>query len=366
MANTSRSQVTITLGRSGQVVKRAGAVLDSEFSDPVTAVGSKRSVRDRLGSSVDALHFDSKRQRGVNGTLSFKAISDNHLSKNDLRFKIMKQTQSNGQQKIVDLRDVLSRQTRSSSTNHGMDHIPPDRRNGRPRTPQHSPEPRDDRRRMPEPVNDQWRIPDKRRPMIEARDGRRLLREPIEPKLNDEKQHIPNPTNGSMPRRVTSTRTLEALSQMDLSRNSYSPWTLDQIRRRSPIRVLDNSRGISPPPPRTEEPQRRTIIRAYNDPRAGTYASRDVREIARPMTTASFPIKPSLSDGPTKPIGPLVNQQLPLVQRSQYPVKLSIFFHTVSSFSSSKWCVMYFWCRLHIIVCTCFSLYPIKCSLLEL
>ncbi|MFS8034848.1 hypothetical protein Hanom_Chr17g01586001 [Helianthus anomalus] len=48
MAETSRSRVTITLGRSGQVVKR---VVDSEPLPP--AVGTKRSVRDRLGDTVD-------------------------------------------------------------------------------------------------------------------------------------------------------------------------------------------------------------------------------------------------------------------------------------------------------------------------
>lgn len=41
-------------------MKRAGAVLDREFSDPVPAVGSKRSVRDRLGSSAD-VQLDNKR-----------------------------------------------------------------------------------------------------------------------------------------------------------------------------------------------------------------------------------------------------------------------------------------------------------------
>lgn len=33
-----------------QVVKRAGAVLDSAYTDPVPAVGAKRSVHDRLGT----------------------------------------------------------------------------------------------------------------------------------------------------------------------------------------------------------------------------------------------------------------------------------------------------------------------------
>ncbi|KVI05614.1 Sterile alpha motif domain-containing protein [Cynara cardunculus var. scolymus] len=404
MADTSRSQVTITLGRSGQVVKRAGAVLDSELSGPVPAVGSKRSVRDRLGSSVDAVQLDNKRcesavpwplkkakvergghylaglgirLRADNGGWSLKASNcmdvrvlilssflcpeDFHLSKDDLRFKIMKRTQSNGQQNTVDLRDMLSRRTRPSTTNPVTSHSMHEPRHGRQRAPEishetrddrrrmteprnerqfvleprderrHMLEPRDERQRMPQPRDDRRRVPesrDDRQRMAEPRDSRQCMPEPLEvrqriPKLNDVRQRIPEPTNTSMTGQFTSMRTSEVPSQMNLLRNSYSPWTLDHIRRKSPDRVLNNSRGSSPPR-RAEEPQRRAMMRAYDDPRTLTYANRDVSEISRPMTTTSFLSKPSLSAGPTKPVGPLVAPPLPpggILQRSQYPVE---------------------------------------------
>ncbi|PWA45315.1 hypothetical protein CTI12_AA518780 [Artemisia annua] len=55
-SSSSRSRVTITLGRTGQVVKRAGAPLldtDPPPSQPPAVTGTKRSVRDRLGAAND-------------------------------------------------------------------------------------------------------------------------------------------------------------------------------------------------------------------------------------------------------------------------------------------------------------------------
>lgn len=361
MAETSRPQVTITLGRTGQVVKRPGAVFDKEPSDPAPAVGSKRSVRDRLGTSVDAVQLHNKRFRGDNGRWNLNAttsMDDFHLSKDDLRFKIMKRTQSNGHQSTVDLRDMLSRRARPSTSNL-VTHEP---RPGRHRAPENSPEIRDDRRCIPEPRdnlrhmpetrNERQRMPDPRNErlhmieprderqrvpqprddrqrMAEPRDGRQCMPEPLEvrqrvPKPNDDRQRITEPTNGSMTRHFTSIRTSETPSQMDVIRNSYSPWTLDHIRRKSPDRALHTSRGLSPPR-RTEEPLKRPVIRAYEDPRSVTYGSRDVSEVSRPVTTTtSFLTKPSISAGPMKPVGPLVAPPLPPstnMQRSQYPVE---------------------------------------------
>ncbi|KAI3714225.1 hypothetical protein L1987_72822 [Smallanthus sonchifolius] len=386
MADTSRSQVTITLGRSGQVVKRSGAVVDSDFLEPVPAAGIKRPVRDRLGSNADAEHLDDKRQRGVNGRLSAKAsngLDDIHLSKHDLRFKIMKKSQRDGKQKNMDLRDMLSRKALPSSTNQKTHQSLPEPRNGRQRTP----EQKDDRRGMPEPKDGQWdsvevgRRDDRRlmRDPIEVgrrddrrfmggpievvpRDDRRLIRDPVEVGTRDDRRLIRDPVevrprddgriirvpievgsrmhniyadgllnldprDGSVPSRLASTRTSRTLSQMDLSKTSFSLETLDHISRPSLHKALDNSAGLSPPPPPlppTEEPLRRPLSSAFNDPRPVPYTSRDIREIPRPMSSTSFPIKPAISNGPTTLLGPLVATQLPtggMVQQSQYPVE---------------------------------------------
>ncbi|XP_076937628.1 uncharacterized protein LOC143605368 [Bidens hawaiensis] len=352
MADTSRPRVTITLGRSGQVVKRAGDVEDSDFPGSVPVAGIKRSVRDRLGSNADAVHHDNKRQRGVDSRLSSKAstgVNDTHLSKHDLRFKIMKKHQ----EKNVDLRDMLSQKARSSSTNHKNHQRLPEPRNNRQMTPEMTPQPkdgqwgpvevrqRDDRRLMRNPLevgprDDKRLIWDSveagqtdrrfvRDPAdAEPRDDRRLMRAPAEigppppvHKLYDERQPNLDPTGGNIPNRFTSTRTSRTLSQMDLSKTSFAFKTLD---RPSQHRVLDNYASLPPPP--TEEPLRRPLTRPLNDSRPVTYA------------TPSFLIKPSISDGLTKSVGPLVAPQLPtgrIVPPNLYPVD----YHTVEGFLHS-------------------------------
>ncbi|KAE8663841.1 zinc finger protein 5-like [Hibiscus syriacus] len=78
MAEPSRGRVTITLGRTGQVAKRAGPASGGDFSDSHPVSGSKRSVRDRLGGNGDSslLHgtqLNNKRQRGDRYTSSLNA-----------------------------------------------------------------------------------------------------------------------------------------------------------------------------------------------------------------------------------------------------------------------------------------------------
>ncbi|ESQ28203.1 hypothetical protein EUTSA_v10018424mg [Eutrema salsugineum] len=173
-----RSRVTITLGRSGQVVSRDGSDLDAGYELP--RVGTKRSVKERLGNQLDSSVYGSdavsKRQRGEG---SFSG-NDLQISQNDLRFKLMqknvqRRAQSDGGS-TFDLREKLSRSEQ-----------PPRSLDIRPRMA----EPRDD---------------------------------PLPP-----------------------SRTARDSSQMLSSSSSSFPWTLDDIRRRSPERYVDTSRGRSPP-----------------------------------------------------------------------------------------------------------------------
>ncbi|KAL1215331.1 hypothetical protein V5N11_009752 [Cardamine amara subsp. amara] len=173
-----RSRVTITLGRSGQVVNRTGSELDGGYELP--KVGTKRSVKERLGNPLDSSFYGndevvSKRQRGE------ADFSDNDLqiSQNDLRFKLM---QKNAQRRAqsdgggtMDLREKLSKSEQ------------------RPRS-------LDTRPRMAEP------------------------------------RDVPLP----------SSRTARGSSQMISSSSLCSPWALEDIRRRSPERYMDTSRGLSP------------------------------------------------------------------------------------------------------------------------
>ncbi|KAM0062330.1 putative sterile alpha motif domain-containing protein [Helianthus debilis subsp. tardiflorus] len=320
MAETSRSRVTITLGRSGQVVKR---IVDSEPLPP--AVGTKRSVRDRLGDTVD-LH--NKRSRGDNGTWNLKAsnsVDDLHLRKDDLRFKIMKQKQINKHQNMVDLRDMLSRSAHQSTAKPVTSYSMHETRDGRQRVPdlRHMPEPRHERQSVPEPRGDRPRGPvsrddrprglmsrDDRQRMAEPLDGRQGMPEPREvrnrvPKLNDVRPHVAERPIGTMTGQYASLRPTEGPPRPGFSGDS--PWTLDHIRRKSPDRV-SNTRGLSP--------QRR---RAFEDSRPVAYGTRDVSDNSRPAPPAPFLTKQPLSMksvGATPLVAPGGN-----MQRSQYPAE---------------------------------------------
>ncbi|MCD7457773.1 hypothetical protein HAX54_036125 [Datura stramonium] len=336
MAETSSSRITITLGRSGQVVKKAGPVLDHPFPDSGPAVGSKRSVRDRLGTVADSTtEFNNKRQRGDGSRLSSRAssgIDDARLGKDDLRYKIMRKTaldrgQSNGQQNGVDLRDFLSRPAQSSTAKPSSRQHISDQRDNRPRVP----EPRDYRPRVPEPRDDRHHmidsrgsrqylpeIGDSRKYMPEARDFRGQR-----PELKDVRYNTPESRSLSILGRAPSTGNADALPLMDSIRNSYSPWTLDRLRRRSPDGVPSSSRGISPPR-RGEEQQRRAPVTPYDDPRLSSYTRKDVSEFSRPMTSAGYLSSTSQPAGPGKTVAPLrapIPQSRSLVQKSSYAVE---------------------------------------------
>lgn len=89
----SRPQVTITLGHTGQVVKRTPGSGETFRSDYGSVSGSKRSVRDRLGNGGDQ-PYNNKRQKHQ-GT---------QVNKDDLRFKLLRKKELS-----MDLREKLSR-----------------------------------------------------------------------------------------------------------------------------------------------------------------------------------------------------------------------------------------------------------------
>ncbi|CAL5419019.1 unnamed protein product [Camellia sinensis] len=255
MAETSRSRVTITLGRSGQVVKRAGPVVDSGFSEYHPGPGSKRSVRDRLGSDGDGIQLGNKRQRGDSNKLSMngaRGVDDARLGKDDLRFKLMRknvlrQGKSDVHRNGVDLRDTLSRAVRPSTAGLST------------------------RQRMPEPT-------DSRHLVTERKDA-------------------------SILGRIPSTRSADALPQMVSLRNSYSPWNLDQLRQRSPDRVLRTSRNLLPQR-NEEEITKRPLIRAYDDTRTVSYMSREILEAGRPLGTSPYMTRPAVAAASAKSLVP--------------------------------------------------------------
>ncbi|KAB5545294.1 hypothetical protein DKX38_013406 [Salix brachista] len=292
MAETSKSRVTITLGRSGQVVKRAATVSD-DHSISQQGAGSKRSVMDRLGSNSDMLRrgdssLTSLGVNGVKGTSSLYCIEyfctcflitdqplcvilnnkDVHVRKDDLRYKLMqknvfRRTQSDDDQKTMDLREKLSRTVRSPG--------------------------------------------------------------PLLSNLNA-RHRLPDPKDTNILGRIPPTRSADDLHHMDSSRNSFSPWTLDHIRRRSPDRVMSSSRGFSPPR-NMDNLQRRPLNRTYNDVRTVPYMNKDVLDTPRSVSSSTTFITksamlppPPPPTMPAKSVAPLMGQLPPsgFVQKSSY------------------------------------------------
>jgi hypothetical protein len=266
MAEGSAPRVTITLGRSGQVVKRATHGSDVSYADSTSAAGTKRSVRDRLGSNVDSSvsrgsERNNKRQRGDISmpNLSANGSNDMRIGRDDLRYKLMQKNgfrgaHSDDDQKRVDLREKLSKAARP-------------------------------------PV-----------PIVDSR------------------QRMPEPKNTGFLGRIPSARSADDLPQMDSVRSSYSTWTLDQLRQRSPDRGIGASRGISPPR-NMEELHRRPLNRTHDDVRSVPYMSKDVYDTSRPMSTAPFMAKPAAPPIPAKPMPPPLGQHPPptsIVQKSSY------------------------------------------------
>ncbi|XP_062111796.1 uncharacterized protein LOC133823190 isoform X2 [Humulus lupulus] len=274
MAEAPRGRVTITLGRSGQVVKREASGSDISFGDSMHAIGTKRSLRDRLGSSSGAGYFgngslfngNSKRQRGEIGTSRFRAngygLNDTHIGKDDLRLKLMRknasrQAHSNHDQKFEDLRDKLTKAVR---------------------------------------------------PPMSSLDSR---------------QHMSQPKETSVFGRIPSTRSADDLHKMESRRNSYSSWAVDHVRRRSPDRILGTSSGLSPQR-NVEEIRRRPLSRALDDGRSIAYMSKSVVDTTRPMGTVAFTTNSALPPGSVKPVAPHLSQLRPpsgMVSKSSYVVE---------------------------------------------
>ncbi|CAH9146616.1 unnamed protein product [Cuscuta epithymum] len=316
------SRVTITLGRSGQVVKKAASPSDFSFAGSRSAVGSKRSVRDRLGGVVGSTsQLSNKRQRGDGSRWSsntYSGVDDTSLDRDDLRFKIMRKSvlnnrrQSNEKHKGVDLRDVLSRSAQSSSRpTNTQPYITESKE-----TRRHYTDPWNSRQHMLEGRDGRQYIPDSGREsrslVLDPRDNRQHVSDP-----EDVRYHMPQSRSSDIMRQIPSARNVDVLPSVD-SRRSFSPWTLERLRRKSPEGIL-SSRGVSPPM-RGDELQRRPTVRAYDDPRLGSHISKDMSQFSRPMSSTYLPNTPV----PARTIMPLhapIPQSGSLVQRSTYVVE---------------------------------------------
>ncbi|XP_042502376.1 uncharacterized protein LOC122079738 isoform X2 [Macadamia integrifolia] len=253
----SRPQVTITLGRSGQVVKRPGQGSEGGRSDQVRPSGGKRSIRERLGSNADnpSLYSNqsrSKRQRreSKKWSSSDDDIDDGQIGRDDLRFKLMRKnvsrgTRSDGEGHNMDLRQKLSRTEHSAMV------------------------------------------------------------------ATHSYQHMPEPKANGLVRRIPPTRSADDLHHMDSLRKSYSSWALDGLRRRSSERILVTSRGLSPPrnmdgirPPRNMDGIRQGPPMRPVDASRPPYMGKDIVDSSRSTGPIHY-MKPSVALDPAKPVARL-------------------------------------------------------------
>ncbi|KAJ9677640.1 hypothetical protein PVL29_022560 [Vitis rotundifolia] len=222
----SRPQVTITLGRTGQVVKKAGNVPDGFRFDSLSSAGSKRSTREGAGSNAESSLYETqsktKRHRGDRSVWS---SNDARVGRNDLRFKLMQKNKF--------------RRTRGDY--EGRNH-------------------KGLKRQLPRAVYSPVSM--------------YTLRRMPESKVN------------GLLRRIPPTRSTEDLLQLNSSRKSYSTWTHNGLRCRSPDRILSASRGFSPPG-NINDHQQVLTFRPIDSSRAAAYmATKQVSQLPPPNSIA--------------------------------------------------------------------------------
>ncbi|CAA2954381.1 Hypothetical predicted protein [Olea europaea subsp. europaea] len=169
-------------------------------------------------------------------------------------------------------------------------------------------------------------MPDPREPRVaetrEAKHG-----------IHDARCQIPEPRSSSIKVHMHM-RTANDVPKVDSVTNSYSPWTMDRLRRRSPVEFLLSSRGLSPPR-RDEELLRRLPVRTYDDGGMSIYKSKDVFNFSSSNNSSPLMMKVVPSAGPSKTLTPLVAPHtLPGsdLQRSSYAANDYL---TVDSFLQS-------------------------------
>lgn len=152
--------------------------------------------------------------------------------------------------------------------------------------------------------------------------------QPRMPERRDARDLVPERKGASIPGQIPYMRSADALPRVDSLRNSYSPWTLDRIRKRSPDVVLRSSRNLLP---RRNDVDitRGPLMRAYDDARTESYMSRDILDRGRDFGTPSYMKKPPIASAPLKSYASsqaLPSQPSGIVHRSSYMVQIFPFF----------------------------------------
>ncbi|KAL6650865.1 hypothetical protein ACP70R_009790 [Stipagrostis hirtigluma subsp. patula] len=259
-SSSARHQVTITLGRSGQVVKRR-AISDIGNGDEVPVSGGKRPVRERLGSNaVDSDFYESqqrnkRRQIENNDSQHGDDDLDRQVGKDDLRLKLMRKglpQRSNGaaEQNGVDLREKLSRNSKNLPRYDPRGYAPESRARY------------DMREKAPE----------------------LRLRYPL-------RESVPESRSSVVLSRMPSARSVDDLLKLGSSKDPYSSWIPEGSRHRSPDR-LTRVRSDASPPRTYDQIRSMPSVRSVGPARAPNRTTRDAPDTLR---TQQYACKSTIS-----------------------------------------------------------------------
>ncbi|RVW52819.1 hypothetical protein CK203_076622 [Vitis vinifera] len=144
-------------------------------------------------------------------------------------------------------------------------------------------------------------------------------------------KRMPESKVNGLLRRIPPTRSADDLLQLNSSRKSYSTWTHNGLRCRSPDRILSASRGFSPPGNINDQQQVLTF-RPIDSSRAAAYMGKDASNHSRPTGSIHFLTKATLPLEATKQVSRLPPPNS-IAQKNSYlgvePLTVASFLHSL-------------------------------------
>lgn len=137
--------------------------------------------------------------------------------------------------------------------------------------------------------------------------------------------------NTNILRRTPTTRSADDLPQKDSLGSSYSPWTMDNLRQRSPARIVESSRHYSLQRD-DEKLQRRPANLSFENARSVGYVAKDVHNASGSVSTATYVTNSLLPPTSAKPVAPVVPLHPPpsgIAHKTLYPVWFTFILLTI-------------------------------------
>lgn len=133
---------------------------------------------------------------------------------------------------------------------------------------------------------------------------------------------------------LPSRRSAEDSPQINLPRNSYSAWSLDQLKQRYPDGIFGSTGSLSPQM-NVPKLQKRPIIQKYDDVRSAPFIINNILDPPGRMGTTPFMTKSTLPTGRAKPVAPMQAHLQPssnIVQKNSYIVQATYLWTSIFLF----------------------------------